>query len=996
MKRNFTIYSLAFISLVFLSFFLVKGFNKNADSGFNKEFENEESQEALEEKAEVAGYREWINSLQANPLTGKVEEADVLAAHEQMREYYAKVSDGQRDGGLLNLEWETFGPSNVGGRTRVILIDKDNPDRMYTGGASGGIFYSNNGGLDWQPHPQNNEFTSMIVCAMAQAANGDIYFGTGEMWGSYFDGGFGSYTHAFVGDGMYKAPAVTGDDLPVFSQLTATIPTPGEIGSSSGAIWAYVNRVVCSPLDANTVVAATNTGLKISTDGGTTWSNCEGGGSPLAGTTDDAIFDKAGYLHAIAGPLRKYYRSTTPGDPSVLDELGEGIPTGSTRRVLTVAPSDENYVYVYSAKSGTFGLQGVYQSKDHGATFTQITETASAFFNPNGTDANATWNLCIAVSPVDPQRVYIGGQLQAWTWVGTSGSWTPMSGSFYPTYYSKYIHADQHFIVFNPANPEIMFYGSDGGISRTTNASAQYPDFGTLNKGLNFLSSHGIAVGLMGEALGGAQDNGSQYVNFDLNSELQSVEVLGGDGGKTEISRVRPEYMFGTFFATTANGSGAVLRRSVNEGASFASIYDCNIDGGISLCTQDGLADGGTDFVTPFALWENYDLYLTFANVLTGGSVEYPVGSGNFYSEGDNVTYEGRDIVLTRSGLSEARLYQAVKNNLWVTNGALFNSTEAPTWFKILPSTSGSISAIEYDNSGDVVYCGTDNGRLYRISGLLTATYAYIDVDENPDTAPIFNAADAGMVSFTYAHVFPGRITGIGINRENPDEIAISVGGFGVDQNVWYTENGLEDDLAIFDCLSDAGALPNIPAYDIIILATDADKLLLGTEFGIWSYSLSSGGDWTQENGNVAGGVGPGNVPVFEVREEWVRTTDCYAIYMGTHGNGFYRALNLAAGGCDFTTVSAGPIQEEIIAGIILTPNPGDTYTNANFNVIETTLMTISIINMTGATVLNYGTANYVEGTHTVNLDIKDLNPGIYLVVFNANGRVVSKRLVVI
>ena len=117
---------------------------------------------------------------------------------------------------------------------------------------------------------------------------------------------------------------------------------------------------------------------------------------------------------------------------------------------------------------------------------------------------------------------------------------------------------------------------------------------------------------------------------------------------------------------------------------------------------------------------------------------------------------------------------------------------------------------------------------------------------------------------------------------------------------------------------------------------------------------------------------------------------------MGTHGNGFYRALNLAAGGCDFTTVSAGPIQEEIIAGITLTPNPGDTYTNANFNVTETTLMTISIINMTGATVINYGTANYVEGTHTVNLDIKDLNPGIYLVVFNANGRVVSKRLVVV
>jgi len=996
MKRNFTIFSLSFISLVFLSVLVVNSFAKQDASGFTSDTITGLHERAERKEARVEGYRTWLNSMKANPKTGKVEMEDVFAAREQMREYYQKVEESGRGGSLLNLEWQTMGPSNVGGRTRIILIDKNNPDRMYAGGASGGLYYSDNGGLEWFPHPQNDEFSSLLICGMDQAANGDIYFGTGEYWADYYDGSFGSYTHGFVGDGMYKAAAVTGADLPTFTQLTATIPTPGEIGSTSGVTWAYVNRVTCNPTNANMVAAATNTGLKISTDGGTSWSNCEGGGTPLSGITDDAKFDKEGYLHAISSSQRKYYRSNNTADPATMDELGEGLPVGSTRRALAVAPSDNNYVYIYSAKTGTYGLQGIFQSTDKGANFVQISEEASDFFNPNGTSANITWNVCIAVKPDNPERIYIGGQIQSWTWDGASGSWTPMTSSGYPAWYPKYIHADQHFITFHPENPEIMYFGSDGGVSRTTNSSAQYPDFATLNKGLNFYQSHGIAIGIEGEAMGGSQDNGSQYVNFDLNSELQAVEVLGGDGGKTEISRMRPEYLFGTFFSVTANGNGAVLRRSVNEGSSMASIYDCNIDGGVTNCTQDGLADGGTDFVTPFVLWENYDLYATFKDVITGGTVEYPAGSGNFYTNGDVVNYLGRDITLSITALYESRLYHAVKNNLWVTTGALFNSTEAPQWFKILPATSGTVSAIEYDKTGDIVYVGTENGRLYRISGLLTANFEYVDVDGDPETAGVFSPATAGIVSFTYANVFPGKITGISMDRNDPDRVAISIGGYGVDQNVWFTDNCLSDDAAVFQCLSDGGALPNIPVYDILMHVTDNDKLIIGTEFGVWSYSITSGGDWTQENGAVAGGVGPGNVPVFEVREDWIRDTDCFAIYIGTHGNGYYRATNLAAGTCDFTTVSSGPIQEEIIAGIVLAPNPADTYTTANVTLNETAVMSITVVNLTGVTVKNYGAANYASGMHNINLDVRDLTPGTYLVVFEINGYVISKRLVVI
>lgn len=993
MKRKFTFYGIAVAGLALATMLTFRVFS-SAQESRNEELSMEEKEEA-EEMFAADAYREWLNSMRANPKTGKVEMADILAAREEMHAYFAARQSGERGGSLLNLEWENFGPNNVGGRTRAMLVDRNNTDRIYVTGASGGIYYSNNGGLDWQAHPQNDEFSSLIICTIDQAANGDIYFGTGEYWADYFDGSFGSYTHGFAGDGIFKAPAVTGDEVPTFTQLTSTIPTPSEIGSTASASFAYINRISCHPTDANIIAASTNTGLKISTDGGTTWENCEGGGAPLTSNSDDCKFDSDGYLHAIAGSLRKYYRTANTADPGTLDELGVGVPTGSTRRALAVSPSDGNYVYIYSAKSGTYGLQGIYQSTDRGANFVQITEEANDFFNPNGTGANQTWNVCIGVNPANPQRIYIGGQIQSWTWDGASGSWTPMTSSGYPAFYPKYIHADHHYIYFPPDynadTKDVMYFCSDGGVSRSLNATSQYPDFGTLNKGLNLYQAHGVASGLLGEVMGGSQDNGTQLVDFKQNSEFQSFEWLGGDGGKVEISKIRPEYLFGTFFYVGASGNGAALRRSVNGGGSASNMYDPNIDD-----DQDGLADGGTDFVTTFVMWENYKLYETFKDVLTGGTVEYPAGSGDFYAENDVVNYEGRDITLNKTGLSESRFYHAVKNKLWMTPGALFNSTEAPEWFRVLPTTSGNISAIEYDATGDIVYVGTENGRLYRLSGMLTANYEYVDVDGDPGTAGVFDPVTAGITQVTYANVFPGKITGLSIDRNNPDQIAISIGGYGVDQNVWVSEDALSNDAATFTCVSDGGALPNIPVYDILVHVADPDKLIIGTEFGVWSYSISSGAAWTQESAGKDGSVGPGNVPVFEVREDFVREMDCMAIYLGTHGNGYYRTTTLATGDCDFTTVSAGPIQEEIIAGITIAPNPAHDYTNATFTLEKSVAsMNISLVNLAGTVVRNYGTASYPEGTRTVNLDIKSITPGVYLVVFTYDGRTDSRKLVV-
>ena len=82
------------------------------------------------EKKDANGYMQWLLSRRANPMTGKVDIADVENARHQ-----ADALSGSR---LLGLSWQELGPNNVGGRTRAFLIDRTDHNRLYAGGVGGG------------------------------------------------------------------------------------------------------------------------------------------------------------------------------------------------------------------------------------------------------------------------------------------------------------------------------------------------------------------------------------------------------------------------------------------------------------------------------------------------------------------------------------------------------------------------------------------------------------------------------------------------------------------------------------------------------------------------------------------------------------------------------------------------------------------------------------------------------------------------------------------
>ena len=90
--------------------------------------------------------QEFLIDRKANKLTGKVNLLDVQKAREQVNIHKAMRSSASV------LEWEEMGPDNVGGRTRAVLIDKDNPSRIYAGSVSGGLWISESGGRAWRKY----------------------------------------------------------------------------------------------------------------------------------------------------------------------------------------------------------------------------------------------------------------------------------------------------------------------------------------------------------------------------------------------------------------------------------------------------------------------------------------------------------------------------------------------------------------------------------------------------------------------------------------------------------------------------------------------------------------------------------------------------------------------------------------------------------------------------------------------------------------------------
>ena len=176
------------------------------------------------------------------------------------------------------------------------------------------------------------------------------------------------------------------------------------------------------------------------------------------------------------------------------------------------------------------------------------------------------YNNVIEVDPSDPAIVWAGGTD---IFRSTDGGvrWSIVSGRIDPEVLVGgvaadswrnllAVHADQHAIAFDPANPRIVFIGNDGGIDRSTDTSTDTWVWRKISNGMVTMELFrlGLQQSQASILAGGAQDNGSN-VSF---GNRTWYNVGGCDGSDVAVDAVNAS----TFYVN-CNGTLNVLANPV-------------------------------------------------------------------------------------------------------------------------------------------------------------------------------------------------------------------------------------------------------------------------------------------------------------------------------------------------------------------------------------------------------------------------------------------------
>ncbi len=800
MKNNKLLLGSALIagSLLSFGYFYLENTSRYTTK-INKETTASKSEEAEEEGAK--GAANWLFNVQKNPLTGTIDPLDVVKAREE-----AYQMNSLRSSNALGLDWTELGPDNVGGRTRSILIDKNNPQRMFAGSVSGGLWVSNNGGSNWSNVQGFDQQPNLAVISITQAANGDIYAGTGEGDFYYYSG---SGSAGILGAGIYKST----DDGNTFSRLASTIPTTvNNTGASIATAFCSVHEMASDPINASRIYAATKYGFRSSNNGGITWNHPIRLGNGSANTSTSLDVDVASDGTVLANINNRLYRSAT-GDSGTFTLISAGLPVSGVSRIeFAIAPSDPNYMYALAGKTSGM-LLGVYQSIDKGLTWTTIGSGGSSEFEMFGT-GQSDYDISVGVFPNDKTRIIVGG-VGIWQWKQTNpavagiGQWS-LAASQVPFYTNtvipnwSYVHSDVHEIRFHPTNPSVFFIGCDGGIFRGYdnyfgNGAISYQP---MNNGYNVTQFYSIAFEgddpYKRAFMGGAQDNGTNYVSGHGNTVRNAKSIGGGDGAECEISFLSPNVSFSTVYYGT-------LERHSSKGGDGNSFYPDYFSSMFPTLGNSGFAS----FVTPIALYEtktaaNSPDFYKFTNTQVSQTVGIGDGLIKHYSGTLALPYPSASIIPN---------FISFKSGLQIVSddgaGSLTGSIDATK-----PHT------INYITGAFDFYFNTAPSNGATINLLFNVAYAA--------------GSEISMVRPTYSYPLNFTVTaqmnpGDSLMVYDPFQAKLAV-GFNGANGVWMTKqpltfSGAPEWMKLGSLLGEAEELAWSPDGDILYVGTSSGNL---------------------------------------------------------------------------------------------------------------------------------------------------------------------------
>ncbi|MFK7920657.1 MAG: T9SS type A sorting domain-containing protein [Bacteroidia bacterium] len=451
---------------------------------------------------------------------------------------------------ITGINWDERGPNNVSGRTRAILVDAADAsgNTIWVGSVGGGLWKTTNA-LATNPswNPVNDLFDNIAVSSIAQDPSNSsvMYFGTGE--------------------GFFNADAIRG--LGIW-KTTNGGTTWAQLSSTNNSTFHYVQKLLVNA-NGDVFACTRDGGVQRSTNGGTSWTKVLGSGaSATSNRAADIERASNGDLYATTGMFQTdgIYRSTN-GGTSWTKLTGGGLPSSGYQRIeLACAPS--NSARVYAVFQGTnYDCSGIYRTDNSGTSWTSLS-VPSAFGMANFCRGQAWYDLICAVDPNNANRVFIGG-IDVLVSSNSGASWSQFT-QWYGGGGFQYMHADQHAMTFDGSSR--LYFGNDGGIARSTNATNSTPTVNGIFNGYNVTQFYAADLSPTSGSnvyLAGAQDNGTQrFTGTGINN---TTEVTGGDGAFCHIDQTNgavqvSSYVYNNYYITT-NSWGSQTSRSIGSSA---------------------------------------------------------------------------------------------------------------------------------------------------------------------------------------------------------------------------------------------------------------------------------------------------------------------------------------------------------------------------------------------------------------------------------------------
>ncbi|MGY8932873.1 MAG: WD40/YVTN/BNR-like repeat-containing protein [Flavobacteriales bacterium] len=390
---------------------------------------------------------------------------------------------------LKDMKPRNIGPGGMSGRVTAIDVVTTNPEVIYVGTASGGLWKSESGGIKWKPIFEKEATASIGALAIQQSNPSVIWLGTGEgNPRNSLNGGYGVYRSLDGGKNW---------DLMGLENTR------------------HIHRIIIDPTNPNIIYVGAigspwgehkERGVYKTIDGGKTWNKILY--ATIKTGVGDMVMDPSNPNKLIVALWEHkrdpwFFNSGGEGSGIFITHNGgetweertdkDGLPKGNLGRIgLAIAKNKPNIVYaLIEAKKNA-----LYKSDDGGFTFKKINDKSDIGNRP-------FYYSDIFVDPQNENRVY-----SVFTYVNVSEDGGKNFSQLMPAYgVNNGVHPDHHAWWIHPDNGNFMIDGNDGGMNITHDGGKTWRFIGNLP----VAQFYHIAVDneYPYNVYGGMQDNGS-------------------------------------------------------------------------------------------------------------------------------------------------------------------------------------------------------------------------------------------------------------------------------------------------------------------------------------------------------------------------------------------------------------------------------------------------------------------------------------------------------